>query len=116
AVIVGSEEVVPALEAAYRAFGSTVKLAEGAAAVVLTTEQTDVELTRIELSARPATTLRYANMPLNFEQGLIQLARAVEKVRGGAERAHLVTYAQGGGEGTIELQRTPSPREGRGPG
>jgi hypothetical protein len=105
ALVVCSEEVVPALEAAYRAFGSTLKPAEGAAAVLLTTEPTGVELARVELSARPVGTLRYVAMPQDTEQGLIQIARAVQRVREGKDHERIVTFAQGGGESTVELRR-----------
>lgn len=104
-LVVSTEEVVPALEAAYRAFGSTLKLAEGAAAVVLTSEKTDVELARVEISARPTATLRYVAMPASSEQGLIQVARAYQKVKAGSPGERIVTFAQGGGESTIELAR-----------
>jgi 3-oxoacyl-[acyl-carrier-protein] synthase II len=115
-LVVSAEEVVPALEAAFRAFGSSLKPVEGAAGVVLTRERTDVELARIELGSRPTSTLRYVAMPHDTEQGLIKVARAVARIREGAPSESIVTFAQGGAESTIEL-RAPSPRQaGRGPG
>src|SRR6185436_6203212 len=67
-LVVSSEEVVPAFEAAFRAFGSELKPVEGAAAVLLTGEHTEVEVARVEIGSRPTSMLRYVAMPQNTEQ------------------------------------------------
>lgn len=112
-LVVCSEEVVPALEAAYRAFGSTVHLSEGAAALVLTSEKTDVEVSRVDITARPTSTLRYVTMPRpeEQEQGLIRIARAVQRMREGGPAETIVSFAMGGGESCITL--SPRRAEGR---
>jgi 3-oxoacyl-(acyl-carrier-protein) synthase len=105
-LVVASEEVVPALDAAYQAFGSTLKLSEGAAALVLGTEPSEVELSRVEIGAGEASTLRYVTMPPEgTEQGLTQIARAAQRIREGSISERVVTYAQGGGTSVVELTR-----------
>ncbi|MBK7864837.1 MAG: beta-ketoacyl synthase chain length factor [Archangiaceae bacterium] len=104
-LVVCSEEIVPAMQAAYRAFGSTLEPHEGAAALLLSTEKSEVELTRLELSSRDTSTLRFVTPPRDTEQGLIQLVRAAERVRAGSASERVVTKAQGGGEATVELSR-----------
>jgi hypothetical protein len=105
ALVVCSEEIVPALEAAFRAFGSGFKPTESAAALLLTGEPTDVELARVELGSKPVSTLRFTEPPRDLEPGLLQLARAYSRVREGAERERVVTFAMGGGEAVVELRR-----------
>lgn len=108
-LVVATEEVVPALEAAFRAFGSWQKPIEGAAALVVTADAGDVELTNVHISARETTTLRYVTAPASLEtssaMGLIEVVRAVERVKAGAGEQRIVTFAQGGGESTIELRK-----------
>lgn len=106
ALVVCSEEVVPALEAAYRAFGSTIHLAEGAAAVLLTSEKTEVEVSSVEIRAKPTSTLRFTSPPTTAdqEQGLIRIARAAERIRAGSRSERIVSFSMGGGEATVELR------------
>ncbi len=105
ALIVCAEEVVPALEAAHRAFGSSLKPVEGAAALLLGAEPSAVKLSRVEIASRPTTTLRYVAMPADAEPGLVKVARAVQRALDGSTFERVVTFAQGGGESTIELTR-----------
>lgn len=112
ALVVCAEEVVPALAAAYRAFGSSLEPVEGAAALLLGTEPAAVKLSRVEISARPTGTLRYTAMPADTEQGLITVARAAQRVLEGSTFERIVTFAQGGGEATIELERGADGRAG----
>src|SRR5205814_9889246 len=109
ALVVCADEVVPALEAAFRALKSPFTPGEGAAAVLLTSEPGDVELTSIELSARATPTLRFSEAPaggdLNPSGGLIRVVRAVERLRGGSDVERVTSFAQGGGEAALTLRR-----------
>jgi hypothetical protein len=109
ALIVAAEEIVPALESAFRAFKSQLTPAEAAAAVVLTSEPTDILLESIAVTGRAAGTLRFTVGPRDRELspagGLVRIARAVERLRSGVPSALLHSYAQGGGEATVALRR-----------
>jgi hypothetical protein len=109
ALIVCADELVPALTGAFAAFGSSLEPQEGAAAILLTSEPTDVELKDVRLSSQGASTLRFACPPserqLNPSRGLIGVAEAYARLKAGAAFERVVSFAQGGGEATVELGR-----------
>jgi hypothetical protein len=113
ALVVSTDEVVPALKNAFQAFGSTLEPAEGAAAVLLTADRTDVAIS-IALASQPAPTLRFTcaapERELNPSRGLIRVVEAFKA----KTPARIVTFAQGGGEAVISVHPEPSAPQERG--
>jgi hypothetical protein len=103
ALVVSTDEVVPALKSAFQAFGSSLEPGEGAAAVLLTAERTGVAIS-VKLGAQPAPSLRFTCPPseheLNPSRGLIRVVDAFK-----AGNGRVASFAQGGGEAVIELTR-----------
>jgi hypothetical protein len=109
ALIVCADELVPALTGAFQSFGSTLEPGEGAAALLLTAEPTDVELTGVRLTSQVSSTLRFSCPPaeaqLNPSRGLIRVAEAYARLKAGGGPERVVSFAQGGGEAIVELAR-----------
>jgi hypothetical protein len=103
ALVISTDEVVPALKNAFAAFGSQLEPGEGAAAVLLSSERSGVAVS-VRLSAQPAPALRFTCPPaeheLNPSRGLIRVVEAFKA----KTAARIVTFAQGGAEAVVELQ------------
>lgn len=113
-LVVCADEVVPALNNAFAAFGTRYQPAEGAAALLLGPEGTPVRLKSVEVSAEAAPTLQFAGkapeaVGLNPSGGLLQVAREARRLmaeqRGGAE-AVIETRSLGGGWARVALEST----------
>lgn len=111
-LVVCADEVVPALNHAFAAFGTKYQPAEGAAALLLGPVDSPVRLKSVTVGAEPAPTLQFAGKApdepgLNPSGGLLQVAREARRLialkRSGAE-AVIETRSLGGGWARIALE------------
>lgn len=108
-LVVCSDEVVPALEAAFKAIGAPWVPSEGAAAVLLGPEGGELELTSVTLTSKPAAMLQWTTAPatgapVNPSAGLINLVAAARGL-GPGQATSLQSFSLGGAEGTVALRR-----------
>lgn len=108
-LVVCTDEVVPALEAAFRALEAPWTASEGAAAVLLGPAGGPLELTSVRLTSHPLSMLSFAEPPpagaaINPSAGLIRLVEAARALEAGGE-VRLHSSSLGGGEATVELRR-----------
>jgi Beta-ketoacyl synthase, N-terminal domain len=111
-LVVCADEVVPALNNAFAAFGSKYVPAEGAAAILLGPAGPPVSLKSVTLGAEPARMLQFSGKPpdelgLNPSGGLLQVAREARRLstqsRGGAQTV-LETRSLGGAWARVTLE------------
>lgn len=108
-LVVCADEVVPALEAAFRAMGAPWVPAEGAGAVLLGLEGGALELSSVQLSSQSAPMLAFTTAPppgsqLNPAAGMINLVAAAQGLEPG-QSVTLQSYSLGGAEATVALRR-----------
>ena len=108
-LVVCSDEVVPALESAFKSFGAPWVPSEGAAAVLLGVEGGALEITSVKLSSKSAPMLGWTQAPpagaaINPSAGMINVVSAARALEPG-QLMSLQSYSLGGGEATVELRR-----------
>ena len=108
-LVVCSDEVVPALESAFKALGAPWVPAEGAGAVLLGLEGGELELSSVRLTSRSASMLGWTKAPpagarVNPSGGMIQLVAAARALGPGSQ-VTLQSHSLGGGEATVSLRR-----------
>ncbi len=108
-LVVCADEVVPALESAFKAFGARWIPSEGAAAVLLGLTGSDLEISAVRLSSRSASMLEWTTPPppgsaVNPAGGLIRLVEAARALESG-NSITLQSFSLGGGEATVALRR-----------
>ncbi len=115
ALVVSADEVVPALEEAFRAHGLETLPQEGAAAVMLA-EAGPVRLDLLELDGPPKGMLRSAGPVaeqglIPSSGGLVAIARAFLQLKDQApgEKLELERFAFGGGTARLTLTRSAGP-------
>jgi hypothetical protein len=111
-LVLCADEVVPALEAAFRALEAPWHPAEGAAALLLGREGGEVEVADVTLGGRALPMLAFSEPPpagaaINPAAGLIAVIEAARALasRPSGETVALKSYALGGGEARVELRR-----------
>ena len=108
-LVICSDEVVPALEAGFKAMGAPWTPAEGAAALLLGPGGGELEVTSVELKSRPLSMLSFGDPPpagaqINPSGGLIRLVEAARAL-GSGQQTKLHSSSLGGGEAIVELRR-----------
>jgi hypothetical protein len=108
-LVVCSDEVVPALEAAFRAMGAPWTPSEGAAAVLLALGEGELQVGPVKLSSKSASMLAWTKAPppganVNPSAGMINLVAAARALEPG-QSVTLQSYSLGGGEATVALKR-----------
>jgi hypothetical protein len=114
-LVVCADEVVPALNHAFEAFGSKYQPAEGAAAILLGPEGPPVSLKAVKLGADVAPLMQFSGkappeeLGLNSSAGLLNVAREARRLagetRGGVESV-LESRSLGGGWARVTLELT----------
>lgn len=108
-LVVCADELVPALGSAFRALGSPWVPAEGAAAVLLGTDDGELELQSVKLTSQSTPMLQWSKAPpagaaVNPSQGLINLVAAARALEPG-QSVSLESHALGGGSAVVSLRR-----------
>ena len=108
-LVVCADEVVVALEAAFKAMGAPWVPSEGAAAVLLGRTGAELEVTSVELKSRPLSMLQFGEPPpagahVNPSGGMVRLVEAAGRLEAG-QQARLHSSSLGGAEATVELRR-----------
>jgi hypothetical protein len=86
-LVVCADEVVPALNNAYAAFGTKYQPGEGAAALLLSNESAPVNVKAVKLGAEPTRMLQFSgkapdDLVLNPSGGLLRIAREARRLQG----------------------------------
>lgn len=108
-LVVCSDEVVMALESAFKAFGAPWVPAEGAGAVLLGPGGGELELTSVHLGSQSRSMLEWSDppptgAPVNPSAGMIRLVEEARRLESGKSTA-FSSVSLGGGEATVELRR-----------
>ncbi len=108
-LVVCSDEVVPALEEAFKAMGAPWFPSEGAAAVLLGPAGGELEVTSVQLKSQSLSMLKFGEPPpagtaVNPSAGLLRLVETAQALQKG-KQTRLHTSSLGGAEATVELHR-----------
>lgn len=115
-LVISADEVVPAFEVAFRAVGSKLLPAEGAAAVVLGRSGGKVEIAELKIDGGTTGVLRFAEgapalpdgFALNPSEGLVRIAQSAEKLSSAAvgTEERLRGWSLGGATASTLLRTT----------
>ncbi len=108
-LVVCADEIVPTLEAAFKALGAPWVPSEGAGAVLLGIEDGELEISSVKVSSRSTAMLEWTHAPpagtaVNPSAGMINLVGAARNLAP-STRVTLHSYSLGGAEATVELRR-----------
>lgn len=108
-LVVCADEINPAIEAAFKAFGAPWVPSEGGAALLLGPGDGDRQITKVALTSQSAPMLGWTKAPphgaaVNPSGGLINVVKAAQGLAPGGA-ATLRSYSLGGAEATVEVRR-----------
>lgn len=108
-LVVCADEINPAIEEAFKAFGAPWVPSEGAAALLLVPGGGDLEILDLTLTSRSAPMLGFTQPPppgaaINPSGGLVRIAQAGERLDP-RNKVSLTSHSLGGAEATVTLRR-----------
>ncbi len=108
-LVVCSDEIVPAIESAFKVLDAPWVPSEGAGAVLLGLAGGELEISDVKLTSKSMGMLEWSKPPptgahVNPSQGIITLVAAARALEAG-QSATLQSFSLGGGEATVALRR-----------
>lgn len=107
-LVVCADEINPAIEAAFKAFGAPWVPSEGAAALLLSPGASDLEVTDVTLTSHSAGMLHWKQPPphgaaINPSGGLVNVVQAAKRLDP-KSTVTLTSYSLGGAEAKVTLR------------